>query len=895
MRRNAFPMRKSTTTATLHHVLLLAFIITAWGKPEPVVAQNAQPPSNVDLSNVLPETSLNPDIKSPEQFFGFQLGSRHLFHHQIVAYSKYLDEASDRVQLIYYAQSHGKRPLLVLMVTRDADSQDFDQLQQQRQRLTTGVNAEATDLSDMKTLAYVGYSIHGDEASGMNAFPAIAYYLAAGDDPLVDQVLDKSILLLDPCLNPDGSERFANWVNENRGRFPSDNENDREHSQAWPRGRTNYYWFDLNRDWLPTAHPESKGRIELFHQWKPDVVLDFHEMGSSSSYFFQPGIPERNNPLTPDSVFQLTRKFAKEHAQAMDSADELYFTEERFDDFYMGKGSTYPDLHGAIGILFEQGSTRGLLSKNDRYTRTFAETVSNQIRTSISSLRAIVDLQQPLLEHKSQFYRDALEMAAKSPIRAYILHANGDQSRVNAAAELLKRHDIQVWQPKEEITVDGNTFHAGSVLIVPTDQPEYRFLQSLMQTEQSFRENIFYDVSAWTLPFAFDLDVIGFRSDLPETWKGNSEPTASTSAPPTMENAIAIAIDPVSLDAPQVVGKLMNAGFNMRVAYDPFVATTSEGEQVDFQRGTWLVLKPTNKPQWSNLAKQLEAATANSDVEINVLTSGLSPTGPDLGSDSNRDIPSANIMLVVGDGTSALDAGALWHYLDHRLEMPATLVNADSIGRTDLNDFTCIILPAGSYSGIGDSTTKKLDAYVANGGTVIAIDSSIRWLQSQNLIGKNEPSSDENKDEIEVAPPKRFADASDAAALEGIAGAIFSATIDNTHPLAFGFPDDNMPIFRDSTAKYPVPKNTLTTAATYTGVLAGYVSERNRQQLNKTAAVWAENKGSGRIICIADNPVFRGYFRSSERFLSNAILLGPSLRIPNNLSDEAADEHGHGH
>lgn len=849
-------------------------------------------PSEVDLASVLPETTLNAEIKSPEDFFGFPLGSRHIFHHQVVAYSQYLADASDRVRLITYAQSHGRRPLMVLMVTRDAVNQDVGLLQEERQRMTSGQSVDTAEqtVTGAKTLAYFGYSIHGDEASGMNAFPAVAYYVAAGSDPLLDSVLDNSILLLDPCLNPDGSDRFANWVNENRGVFPSDNESDREHSQPWPRGRTNYYWFDLNRDWLPTAHPESRGRIELFHQWKPNVVLDFHEMGSSSSYFFQPGIPERNNPLTPDCVFQLTRNFATEHAKAMDLANELYFTEERFDDFYMGKGSTYPDLHGAIGILFEQGSTRGLLAKNDRYVRTFAETVANQIRTSLSSLRAMIDQQEPLLKHQAKFYRDALSMAAASPIQAYVLHANGDRSRVNAAAELLMRHDIQVWRPASSITVEGNTFAAGNVLVIPTNQPEYRFLQSLMQTDQTFQENIFYDVSAWTLPMAFDLDVIEFLSDIPESWTVSAEPATSRESYSIGDDGFALAIDPTSLDAPRVIGKLMRNDVNIRVAYDPFEAITSDGKRVEFQRGTWLVMKPTNQAIWSEISQHLEAATSGADVQIRVLTSGLSPVGPDLGSDANRVVARSHVMLAVGDGTSSLDAGAIWYFLDHRLEMPATLVNADSIGRTELRDFTCVILPAGNYSGLGASDVATLETYVSQGGTIVAVDSAIGWLQSQKLLTKHESASGELADEVQVAKPRRFADAADTAALEGLAGAIFSATVDVTHPLAFGFPDASMPVFRDTTARYPVPSNPLSAAATYDGVLAGYVSGRNRQRLEGTAAVWAENKGSGRIICIADNPVFRGYFRSSERFLTNAILMGPTLRIPSYASAEADDE-----
>jgi hypothetical protein len=868
-------------------ILLLGIQANFGTAGEPV-----RPVMSVSLADVLPESDFDESIQTPEQFFGFPLGSRHLRHHQLVDYGRYLAEASGRVQYVPYGTTHGGRPLFVLLVTRNADQINLERLKDERRKLVDGSSdvLDNATFETTKTVAYAGYTIHGDEASGANAFPAVAYYLAAGSDPLVKATLDKSILLLDPCLNPDGSDRFANWVNETRGRFPTGHEADREHVQPWPRGRTNYYWFDLNRDWLPTVHPESRGRIALFHAWKPNLVLDFHEMGSSSSYFFQPGIPERNNPLTPDAVFQLTKKFAAVHASTLDAADQLYFTEERFDDFYMGKGSTYPDLHGAIGILFEQGSTRALLAKNERYTRSFAETVANQIRTSLSSFRSLDNLHDDLLKHQQKFYVDALTMASKADVRAYVLHADGDKSRVAAAVELLRRHDLKVWQPADKVTIDGREFAPGTIAIIPTNQPEYRFLQSLMQREQQFKENIFYDVSTWTLPLAFDLQVIEHRSDLPETWQ--TTPSEVVETEEEFNEPFAFAIDPVSLDAPRVVSRLLGEGIEIRVAYEPFEATNMEGNAVEFVRGTWLVLGPMNRKNWGRVVEIM--GEEKEAVRAELLESGLTTAGPDLGSDANRVVPKPEMLLVVGAGTTSLDSGALWYFLDHRMELPATLVDTDNFSGVDLEGFSCVILPAGSYETWSSATSEKLRTYVSNGGTVVAIDAAIGWLQSQGLVSRGEATALAKQDSAsEATQPMKFADASDRAALEQIAGAIFSTKADVTHPLAFGFPRETIPVFRDTTSQYPLLANPLATAAIYAEVEAGYVSQRNRERLRGTAAVWAQNVGSGRIICLADNPVFRGYFRASERFLTNAILIGPTLRIPSSGPRESVDEHHH--
>ncbi|XZE53007.1 M14 family metallopeptidase [Planctomycetaceae bacterium SH139] len=848
--------------------------------------QTDQPAGGLDLSELYGGVSFDGEIQSPEQFFGFPLAARHLRHDQLVAYARYLANASPHLRLLPYADSHGGRPLYVLMAHRNADDIELPRLLDRRRELTQG---QAESLSSDRPVVYFGYSIHGDEASGANAFPAVAYYLAAADDSRRNQVLDEAVLLLDPCLNPDGSDRFANWANENRGLYANPSDSDREHNQPWPGGRTNYYWFDLNRDWLPTTHPESRGRIALFHRWKPNVVLDFHEMGGSSSYFFQPGIPARNNPLTPDTVFKLTKAFARQHAAAFDVAGEAFFTEERFDDFYMGKGSTYPDLHGAIGILFEQGSTRGLISHNDQFQRTFAETVANQIRTSLSSIDATLELRNQLLQHQLDFYATATARAEAAGITAYLLTAAGDSSRLVAAAELLNRHQISCWRNAESLQVDGQTWSPGQVLIVPTAQPECRFLESLMQTQQTFQENIFYDVSTWHLPSAFDLDAISYQSDLPEAWrKPYTQSSASDSSPSGSDHANVIAgfaIDPVSLEAPRLVAKLLANDVQVRVAYAGFETGSEDEPGRAWPAGTWLVLRAVNQQRWDRAVELLTAAD-QAALTIGTLRSGLTEIGPDLGSNDNWVVPQPRVLLVVGDGTSSYGVGSLWYFLDHRLRLPVTLVDTDRLSRIDLRDYSCIVLPAGSFSDWGQTEIEALQNFTESGGTLVAVESAIGWLQRKQLLSK--VVDDENGQSAEpsangssaTSTPPRFGEAADRKALESIAGAIFQTAVDSTHPLAFGFPDEQVPAFRTSTSRYPLPKNPYATAAQYDSVLAGYVSQDNRQQLAGTAAVWAENIGRGRIICIADNPVFRGYFRGSERFLSNAVLIGPTIRVP---------------
>lgn len=873
-----------------------------------VIVAAVRPPAHAeDPKAVLPNDPRVEGLASPEQFFGFAIGSRHLRHDQLVSYLGYLADHSDRVQRIPYGATHGQRPLLVVAITSPENHAQLDEIRLARRRLASGKSRTVPD--DARLVMYMGYNVHGDEASAANAVPLVAYHLASSTSDEVAGWLRDSVFLIDPALNPDGLDRFANWANDNRGRHANASTDDREHNQPWPGGRTNHYWFDLNRDWMPLVHPESRGRVRLFHQWKPNVVLDFHEMSGTSSYFFQPGVPERNNPLSPAETLRLTRAFAIEHAKAMDEAGELFFTEEKFDDFYIGKGSTYPDVHGAIGILFEQGSTRALRLRNQRTDRHFRDTVANQVRTSLSSLRAAARHRDELLRHQVNFHADALAAGQAAKIRAYVL--SGSPERIAGAQDLLSRHAIRSHRPSEPIHVAGNTIPTERALVVPTAQPEYTFIRSLFETPQSFRENIFYDVSTWHLPSALGLDSLAIDSDLPANWLtdlGQPPDPAASRGFVRRSDVAGYLIDPTEWSSPRVVAALLRLDADVRVANQaisiPLPTAANEAtsaadnpgdepvSQLDLPIGTFIVPRQPNLRRWDRVLAVLEAAAARGDVVAIAADSSHTLTGPDLGSDSMGSLQRSRPFLVVGDGTSQLSAGAIWHFLDVRMRQPVTLVDTHRLTRVALSEASCVILPTGSYGGWGTTEVELLQRYVREGGTVIATASAIRWLSQRKLISPADDASDASPIETTgvLAEPvadswrQPFGAAGDAAALETIAGAFWMTRIDPTHPLAYGFPTDRVPVFRNHTQRHAVPKNPYQLAARYEQVIAGYVSDRNRNRLTGSAAAWVEPSGRGRYILLVDDPVFRGYVRSSERFLTNAILLGPSLQIPNNAT-----------
>jgi len=454
-----------------------------------------------DLLDPLPE--IDRTIPSPADVVGLEVGARHWYHHEILAYLEALADASDRVAALgEYGRSYGGRPLNVYAISSPENLARLEEIRNTRAALA---DPEAKiDRRRLPAVIHLGYSIHGNEPSGGNVSPLLAYYLAAVRDPSVETQLENVVILLNPVFNPDGFDRFAHWTNSHRGIVPSSDPLDREHRSAFVSGRTNYYWFDPNRDWLAHQHPESQGWLKLFHEWMPNVQLDFHEMGPGGTYFFQPGVPERTHPLAPRRNQELTDAMAGHFRRAFDADGTLFFSRERFDDFYMGKGATYPDLFGCVGVLFEQASSRGARQETENGLLTFGQTIANQFRMSLASLAATAALRDQLIDYQEAAFADSLQKGRKRG-GTYLATAVGDPTRLREFVRVLKGHGIEVEQLARAVEVDGVSFPAGGTVAVPLGQARFLYLESLWERRTDFVEEIFYDVSSWTLPLAFNL------------------------------------------------------------------------------------------------------------------------------------------------------------------------------------------------------------------------------------------------------------------------------------------------------------------------------------------------------------------------------------------------------
>ncbi len=821
------------------------------------------------------EVTYDAAIPTPEAVIGHVIGTRHTRPHQLVDYFRAVEASSDRIIVEQHALSYEGRPLIHAVVTSPANHARLEELRRNQLRLSDqpgGVTQ--ADLDSMPVVVYMGYSVHGNEASGSEAGLLLLYHLAAGRGPVVDALLDSAIIIIDPSLNPDGRGRFVDWVNGQRGGTVTRDDQDREHNEAWPGGRTNHYWFDLNRDWLPAQHPESRGRLQVFHRWRPQLLTDFHEMGGDATYFFQPGIPSRNNPNTPGRVFDLTGRLAEYHARALDGIGSLYYSEESFDDFYYGKGSTYPDVNGSVGILFEQASSRALERETVFGNLSYARSILNHFVTSLSTLEGARAMRVDFLRNQLDFYAEAPAVARQLSVTAYLVNLEAGRTRGQALARTLQRHRVRIHQLNREVTVAGTAFRPGEAYVIPTDQPQVRFLKAAMERVTTFGDSLFYDVSAWTLPLAFGVETAEYDGDA---------------------SALAGAvIDAVTYDGGRVIGgpasyayvmpwggfysaralnRVLEAGVHPVLAREPFVIDVA-GQTVRMDRGAIIIPVESRDAEAGPApaeVHELVAVMAEQDhVELFAVPTGLTPSGPDLGGSSGRVVEQPRIALVVGDTVSAYEAGEVWHLLSERMGIPVSLIDQASLGRIDLARYNRLVAVNG-FAPRDSSVIHSIERWIEAGGVLVAQRGAVGWVLDQELVDETEREDDRDSTDVPYAavPLTRGA--------QRIGGSIFEIAVDMTHPLAYG--QTSRAVFRSGTRFVDRSTAPGANVAWYTDspLLSGYVSEENLPLLAGSASIIARRKGEGAVILFLDDTNFRAFWYGSSGFFLNALFFGGSF------------------
>ena len=786
-------------------------------------------------------------IPKPSEIIGHEVGEWHVTHDKLVQYMYAVAESSDRVLIEETGKTYENRPLLILKVSSNKNIKVLEKIQKKHIEISNG--KKMNEFENMPAVVYQGYGVHGNEASASNASILGIYYLAASNSEETNEILNNTVILFDPCLNPDGFQRFANWVNSNKNLVPNPDNNDREFSEVWPGGRTNHYWFDLNRDWLPVQLPESQARVKTFTEWLPNIVTDHHEMGTNSTFFFQPGVPSRVNPLIPNLNQELTEKIAKYHADYLDKIGSLYYSKEDYDDFYFGKGSTYPDANGGIGILFEQGSSRGHIQNSQNGILTFPFAIRNQLTTTLSTLKAASSLKNELLAYMNTFYVNNFNESAKSKYMGIGFGNNQDKTSSYQLAKILKAHKIDVFETNDQ----------KFKYYVPIKQKKSKLIKAMFDTQTKFEDSLFYDVSAWTFPLAFNLNY-DFLKESFDVNKLFEKPVGKVSDFSTY----GYLIKPHDYNIPAFINYLQEKKIRLKSSSKSFKIKNNF-----FDYGSILIPVEGQSQKPEKLFNLLTNISNKTGIDVHALSSGYEDN-IGVGSNSFTTILKPKVGLIVGNGVRAYDAGEIWHLFDTRYKIPITKIDIRNLNRANLLEYSHIILP--SYSG-KNIDIKKIENYLKNGGNLIAYRSSINWLKENKIINIDFLKNDKYASNISFEDRGKFTGS------QVIGGTIFNTKIDKSHPINFGIINDNLPTFKNNTIFMKPEKNSFNNPIQYSknALLSGYISDDNLELLIKSVPFKIKRYFSGKIFLFADNTNFRAFWYGTNRLLMNTIYLSNKM------------------
>ena len=801
----------------------------------------------------------NKSIPTPLSVIGHEVGEFHISHDKLSHYVQEISRASNRVKLINRGKSYENRTSWLMIITSESNHSRLEQIRKQHLELSNSKNKDI-DVSNMPIVVYQGFSVHGDEPSGSNASLPLMYHLLASNSQETIELLENTIILLDPSFNPDGLQRFSQWANSNKNQSLTADPNDREYNQYWPRGRTNHYWFDLNRDMLSNQLVETNAKVKTFTEWLPNILTDHHEMGTNSSFFFQPGVPERKNPLISDLNQALTREIGTYHEKALNSIGSLYYSEEDYDDFFFGKASSYPDANGSIGILFEQGSSRGHIQESVNGILTFPFTIRNQLTAAFSTLEAAKNMRVKLLNYMKDFYDDQIELNPKSSDNI-VFGKLKDESTVYHLADILNSHKIKFNKISEDVVLNGKKYTKDNSFIIPMNQPKRTLINAMFYTQTEFKDSLFYDVSAWTFPLAFNVNY-SYTDNLSKSSVSKlfGEEVTETKKPlgnVDSKSNYAYLFEPHEYYAQAAVYHLIKEGLRVKTATRKF---SINGKEFDF--GTYLIPVQNQSMNSEDIYNKLLEISNKYNINFESQATGIT-SGIDLGSDYFIIVNEPKIGLIVGDGVRSYDAGEIWHLLDTRYNIPITKLDVDDLRFMDLSKYSHVILP--NYNG-SKLRSEQIKNYINGGGNLIAYRNSVKWV-SNNLNELEFLTNDLKASGVSFSDREKFYGA------QQTGGAIFESNIDRSHPVNYGIESNTLPLFRNSNVYMSKSEQSFNNPISYSSnpLMSGYISEENISLLKNSVPFKVIKSGKGKILLMTDNTNFRAFWFGTNRILLNML------------------------
>jgi|694.fasta_scaffold03963_3 hypothetical protein len=809
-------------------------------------------------------------IPTPEQFLGYAIGEQHTRHDRIVAYLKELDRLSDKVSFEIIGETFERRAQVVAIFSSPENHKNLEQIRLQHlSNQTNGTN------NKVPLVIHLAYNVHGNEPSSSEAALLTAYYLTASQSEQTKEWLNNMIITLDPVINPDGRDRHTHWANMHKGTPPVADPNDREHNEIWPGGRFNHYWFDLNRDWFLGTFPETRNRINFFHKWRPYVQTDHHEMGTNSTFYFDPGKESSNNPIVPDYLYKnIYPKFGEYFTKATNSIGSMYFTKEAFDKLYPGYGSSYINFYGGAGFLFEQGSSRGHVQETTTIPITFGFTIRNQFTASLATITASLAEKDDLIELRKQFYVTAKQQAANSVIKGYSFGDPNDFNRTKAFIDLLLLHRIDIYK----VSNSTNYF-------VPTAQDNYIMVKSIFENQITYKDSTFYDASTWSLIHAYGLPFTEVKSSMVLAEKVNAPLVLNNS--PIVKSNYAYLVNNTDYNIHQFIYALQSEGVFVQTATRTF-STNINGENKNFGYGSIIISVQQQKVGADELYNIISKASVAANIKVHTVATGYSNSGIDLGSNYIKTLKKPEAAMIIGTGVAASEAGEIWHLLDQRLNMPITKIDILNFSRVRLERYNTLVMVSGAYNFLDKNSIDKIKAWVQNGNTLITIKSGAEWAIKNGFTKfKLAVDSSTTKGRLD------YDRASDMEGAKALGGSIFSIDLDTTHPIGYGFSKRKVSVYKNNSTFFQNSTSAYSTIAQYTNtpLVGGYLHPNSLKMIKNSPSILVGAEGSGRVILFADEPNFRGTWYGTNKLFLNALFLGSIMAAPGADYSEEEDKH----
>jgi hypothetical protein len=813
--------------------------------------------------------SLVAQVPSPAAFFGHELGSQFHRHHEVVDYVKAVAEASPRVQLQPYGSTYEGRPLMLALVSSEANLANLEAIRENNLRAAGLLDGPPT--ATRLPIVWLSYNIHGNESVSTEAAMKVLYQLATQDTA---GWLDEVVVILDPCVNPDGRDRYVNWYRQVQHQTPIADPNDMEHQEPWPSGRFNHYLFDLNRDWCWQTQQESQQRGLQYARWMPQVHVDFHEMGPHSPYFFAPAA-RPFHPIITDWQRAFQQMVGKNHARYFDQAGWLYFTSEVYDLFYPSYGDTWPTYQGAIGFTYEQGGSgrAGLAYQLDTGdTLTLSDRLTHHYTTSLSTVETAYRQRAKLLSSYDQYFAEA-RAGLGATYQAYVVSQGNAPDQLTALRTLLQRQQIRYEQAQGSRRVRGHSYAsrkdesievAAGDLIIPVAQPQGHLLRVLFDPEAKLEDSLTYDLTAWALPYAYGLKAAALYENVP-----TEAPTLTPFVPKRAPDAAAYAylVPWEGLRAVRWMADMMQAGMTLR---------QTQGELVlrghHFAPGTLVATRADNP------GKALDATAIRlsnqQELDIFAAESGWAEQGADLGSETYPALSLPRVGLLRGEGVSATSLGAVWYCLEQEMAYPFHLLDMASLEDLDLAAYDVLILADGNYQSLRGA----LLGFIRQGGRVIALEGAIETFTSGPTAlaeAMDAAGSETQRDTAGAKSPfwlQRYGQRARLQASHRVPGSVYEVALDSSHPLAYGLGDTYYALKHQSDV-YPYLRGDGWNVGTYPqgAPLSGFAGHDAQAAVGRSLAIGVESLGRGEVVYLVDSPCFRAFWQGGKLLLANAI------------------------